>query len=89
MSWGSAFGGLSPGRVKSVSLGLSTPVRILPVVSIVVLFLGLPFRILNIELVQPKKSSTMETTGTAELNLEAQRDAVLSLGASGVPSSPF
>ena len=26
-------------------------------------FLGLPFRILNIELVKPKKGTTMETTG--------------------------
>ena len=35
-------------------------------VSIVVPFLGLPFRILNIELVKPKKGTTMETIGIEE-----------------------
>ena len=39
------------------------PQNALPVVSIVVPFLGLPFRILNIELVKPKKGTTMETMG--------------------------
>ena len=33
----------------------------LPIVSIAVPFLGLPFGILNIELVKPKKGTTMET----------------------------
>ena len=35
----------------------------LPVVSIVVPFLGLPYRILIIYLVKPKKGTTMETIG--------------------------
>ena len=35
----------------------------LPVVSIVCSFLGLPFRVPNIELVKPKKGTTMETIG--------------------------
>ena len=39
-------------------------VSIVPVVSIVVPFWGLSFRILNIELVKPKKGTTMETIGT-------------------------
>ena len=39
--------------------------RILPIVSIVVPFWGLPFRILNVELVKPKKGTTMETIGMA------------------------
>ena len=37
---------------------------LLPIVSIVVSFLGLPFGILNIELVKPKKGTTMDTIGT-------------------------
>ena len=35
----------------------------MPIGSIVVPFWGLPFRILNIELVKPKKGTTMETIG--------------------------
>ena len=35
----------------------------LPIVAIVVPFWGLPFKILNIELVKPKKGTTMETIG--------------------------
>ena len=37
----------------------------LPVASIVVPFWGLLIRILNIELVKPKKGTTMETIGRA------------------------
>ena len=40
---------------------------LLPIVSIVVPFWGLPFRILHIELVKPEKEATMETTGRVEL----------------------
>ena len=36
----------------------------LPIVSIVVPFSGLPFRILNIKWVKPKKGTPMETIGT-------------------------
>ena len=36
---------------------------LLPIVSVVVPFLGLPFRILIIELVKPKQGTTMETKG--------------------------
>ena len=32
-------------------------------------FLGLPFRILSIELVKPKKGTTMETIGRVDLSL--------------------
>ena len=39
---------------------------IIPIVSIVVPFWGLPCGILNIELVKPKKGTTMETTGTTD-----------------------
>ena len=35
----------------------------IPIVSIPVDFLGLPFRILYIELVKPKRGTTMETIG--------------------------
>ena len=42
-------------------------VLLIPIVSIVVPFWGLPFRILNIELVKPKKGTTMETTGNYDL----------------------
>ena len=35
------------------------------IVSIVVPFWGLPFRILNMELVKSKKGATMETVGSA------------------------
>ena len=35
----------------------------IPIVSIVVPFLGLPFRILNAKSVKPKKGTTMETIG--------------------------
>ena len=41
-------------------IGFWAPV---PVVSIVVPFWGLPFRIHNIDLVKPKKGTTMETIG--------------------------
>ena len=37
-------------------------------------FLGLPFRILNIELVKPKKGTTMETRGTTRRTGEASRN---------------
>ena len=37
--------------------------RVLPIVSIVVPFLGLPFRILYIEMVKPRQGTTMETRG--------------------------
>ena len=40
-----------------------TETRTEPIVSIVVPFLGLPVRILSIELVKPKKGTTMETIG--------------------------
>ena len=43
----------------SVSLAVAVPV-----VSIVVPFLGLPYRILIIYLVKPKKGTTMETIGS-------------------------
>ena len=42
---------------------LGNPNEVLPIVSIVVPFWGLPFRILNIELVKPKKGTAMETIG--------------------------
>ena len=35
----------------------------IPIVSIVVPFWGLPYRILHIKLVKPKKGTTMETIG--------------------------
>ena len=36
-----------------------------PIVSIVVPFLGLPFRILNIKLAKPKQGTTMEAIGNS------------------------
>ena len=39
-------------------------------------FLGLPFRILNIELVKPKKGTTMETIGRASWVSRARRSGV-------------
>ena len=50
---------------QSFRLGIlrAWELRDLPIVSIVVPFWGLPFRILYIELVKPKKGTTMETLG--------------------------
>ena len=43
--------------------------RKVAIVSIVVPFGGLPFRILNIDLVKPKKGATMESIGGREERL--------------------
>ena len=42
----------------------------LPIVSIVVPFFGLPFRILNIDLGEPKKGTTIETKGSSCFDLQ-------------------
>ena len=43
--------------------GTAEPGSYIPIVSIVVPFLGLPYRILLIYLVKPKQGTTMETIG--------------------------
>ena len=59
-------------RVKGLGLQ-GKLVRLLPIVSIVVPFWGYHFRILNIELVKPKKGTTMETIGSTLLGFRPFR----------------